>query len=123
MRKRITNRKMAAGKIGKGQGKRTARKQSRKARRIPGSAANVEIVPVLPRGRGPYTGGQSGDIQGLPALEGAGPESVIELAEEGQDYEAELVSGLESAPDADQGEVRSRRFREESVPLESAEEE
>jgi hypothetical protein len=102
-------------------GSRPLRKKSRKRRRISGTESTLEIAPVQARGRGPRTAGQSGDIQGLRALEESGPESVIELAEEGQDFEAELISGVETVPDADQGEVRSRRFREDNLPPESPE--
>jgi hypothetical protein len=45
-------------------------------------------------------------------------ESVSELAEEGQDYEAEVVSGVENARDADQGEVRTHEVPEDDVPPE-----
>lgn len=56
---------------------------------------------------GPETGGQSGDIVGLPSVTGLGPESIAELVEEGQDFEAEVVGGVENAPDADTGELES----------------
>jgi hypothetical protein len=45
-------------------------------------------------------------------------ESVKELLEEGQSYEAEVVQGVEEAPDADQGEVRTREVAEDDVPEE-----
>ncbi len=61
--------------------------------------------------QGPGSAGQSGDIQGLSATETSGPESVEELVEEGQDYEASVVDGVENAPEADQGEVRARHRR------------
>jgi hypothetical protein len=68
------------------------------------------------RGLGPNSGGQSGDIQALPRDEDVDSESVEELAEEGQAFEAEVVSGVENAPDADQGEVRTREVPEDDVP-------
>ena len=45
-------------------------------------------------------------------------ESVKELLEEGQSYEAEVVEGVESVPDADRGEVRTREVPEDDVPEE-----
>ncbi len=45
------------------------------------------------------SGGQSGDAQGLSPTEDATDESVEELADTGQDYEAEVVAGLEDAAD------------------------
>src|SRR5277367_3745005 len=70
------------------------------------------------RGLGPNAGGQSGDIQALPRAEDVDSESVEELAEEGQAFEAEVVSGVENAPDADQDEVRTREVPEDDVPEE-----
>ncbi len=51
-------------------------------------------------------------------MEEAGPESVAELLEEGQSYEAEVISGVEDAPDADEGEVHTHEVPEDDVPLE-----
>jgi len=49
----------------------------------------------------------SGDVQNLSQEELSDSESVEELVEEGQDSEAELIEGIENAPPADQGEVRT----------------
>lgn len=49
----------------------------------------------------------SGDAQGLSQMELADSESVEELVEEGQDFEGELVAGIENAPGADQGNIRT----------------
>ena len=48
---------------------------------------------------GPDSGGQSGDTQGLSPIADATDESVEELADTGQDYEAEVVAGVEDAAD------------------------
>jgi hypothetical protein len=69
-----------------------------------------------PRGIGLEAGGQAGDTMGLSRDEIDGPESVEELIEEGQAYEAAAISGVEDAPDADQGEVRTRQVPEDDVP-------
>ncbi|HLV94678.1 MAG TPA: hypothetical protein VKS44_05775 [Candidatus Acidoferrales bacterium] len=42
-------------------------------------------------------------------------ESVSELVEEGQAFEAGVVDGVENAPDADEGEVRTREVPEDDV--------
>jgi hypothetical protein len=63
-------------------------------------------------------GGQSGDTQGLSGTEDVDSESVRELAEEGQDYEAGIVSGVENAPDPDVSEVKTREVLEDDVPEE-----
>jgi hypothetical protein len=69
------------------------------------------------RGFGAYSAGQSGDTQGLSNAEQADSESVAGLVEEGQDFEAGVVAGVEDA-DASQGEVRTKQVREDDVPLE-----
>ncbi len=72
-----------------------------------------------PRGRkrAARSAGQSGDIQGLSGAAEADSESVEELLEEGQAFEAGIVSGVEDA-DAGQGEVRTKEVLEDDVPLE-----
>jgi hypothetical protein len=54
---------------------------------------------------------------GLPTNEDAGSESVAELVDEGQFFEAEAVSGMER-PYPDEGEVRTHEVPEDDVPLE-----
>ncbi|MEI9976916.1 MAG: hypothetical protein WDO73_35610 [Ignavibacteriota bacterium] len=61
---------------------------------------------------------QSGDLQGLSGVADADSESVRELVEEGQFFEAEVVSGVENAPDADDGPVRIHRRKVDDVPPE-----
>jgi hypothetical protein len=82
-----------------------------------GADSRVES-PLEERGLGPEAGGQSGDTEGLSREELAASESVEELLEEGQAFEAGVVSGVENAPDADEGEVRTREVPEDDVPQE-----
>jgi len=60
--------------------------------------------------------GQSGDSQALSGIETADSESVKELVEEGQAFEAEVVQGVENAADADEAEVRTKEVPEDDVP-------
>ena len=62
--------------------------------------------------------GQSGDTQGLSDIAEAGSESVLELVEEGQNFEAEAIGGVEDAPDADVAEVHTKQVAEDDVPAE-----
>jgi len=48
---------------------------------------------------GPGSGGQSGDAQGLSQAVEAAEESVQDLAAAGQDYEAQILKGVEDATD------------------------
>ena len=67
---------------------------------------------------GAEAGGQSGDIEGLSRSEVADSESVEELVEEGQAFEAGIIEGVENAPDADEGPIRTREVPEDDVPEE-----
>jgi len=62
--------------------------------------------------------GQSGDLQGIANAPVADSESVSELLEEGNAFEASIVEGVEQAPDADQGEVKTHEEKEDDVPPE-----
>jgi hypothetical protein len=83
-----------------------------------GSADYGVFPPPSDRGLGLEAGGQSGDIEGLSRAEEAAPESVEELVEEGQAFEAGVVSGVENAEDADVSEVVTREVPEDDVPEE-----
>ena len=65
---------------------------------------------------GPGSAGQSGDTTGLSDVDSATSESVTELIEEGQAFEAGIVEGIENAPDADEGPVRTHEVPEDDVP-------
>lgn len=57
---------------------------------------------------GPDSAGQSGDTQGLSSIAEAADESVEELADSGQDYEADVIVGVEDAGDHPEKEVPDR---------------
>ena len=77
-----------------------------------------ELVRSFQKGMGPGAAGQSGDTQGLAETEDAGPESVVELLEEGQSFEAAVINGVENAADAETEEVRTTQVPEDDVPAE-----
>ena len=82
-----------------------------------GEGQSVETINLDPKGLGSKSGGQSGALQGLSDIEGASSESVDELLEEGNAFEAEIVKGVEDAGDADQGEVHThQRPEDEDLP-------
>jgi hypothetical protein len=64
------------------------------------------------------SGAQSGDLQGLREIESADSESVEELAEEGNAFEAEAVAGVEHADDDAEREVHTHEVPEDDVPEE-----
>jgi hypothetical protein len=92
------------------------KKAAPKKRGARGKSQNVASVTFEPKGLGANSGGQSGDLQGLSNSAGADSESVDELLEEGNAFEAEVVEGVENAPDADRGEVRTHEVQEDEVP-------
>jgi hypothetical protein len=117
-KKHTVRKKPVAKKKSAGKKKPAAKKATRRRAEV--------INPVTPSGRrglGPASGGQSGDTQGLSRRSYDDSESVEELMEEGQYMEAEAVSGVENARDADQGEVRTTQVPEDDVPEEYREEE
>lgn len=61
---------------------------------------------------------EAGDLQGLSDRESADSESVDELVEEGNAFEAGVVSGVEEADDNDEREVHTHEFPEDDVPEE-----
>jgi N utilization substance protein A len=70
---------------------------------------------------GPDSAGQSGDVEGLSDEAEATSDSVEDLVESGQYYEAEVVAGVEDAPDADVAEVTTHErptTENENIPEE-----
>jgi hypothetical protein len=93
-----------------------AKKASATKKRVRGKREIVDNVVFEPRGLGAGIAGQSGDLQGLSGREGADSESVGELLEEGNAFEAEVVKGVQDAGDADEGEVVTHEVAEDDVP-------
>src|SRR5712692_8622436 len=92
-------------------------KASRAAKeRVRGKSQTVDTVAYAPEGLAARSGGQSGDLQGLSSIEGADSESVDELLEEGNAFEADVVKGVQDAGDADEGEVHTHEVPQDDVP-------
>lgn len=92
------------------------KKPARKKSKARGKPQQETPVAFEPKGLGPRSGGQAGDLQGLSDSADADSESVDELLEEGNSFEAEVIEGVENAPDADEGEVRTHEVPEDDVP-------
>jgi len=89
---------------------------------LPGSDQNPLPADIALEGggdqsaTGPESAGQSGDLTGWPE-DAAGVEEV----ETGQYYEAEVIEGIEDAPNADEGEVTTHErpaTENENIPEE-----
>jgi hypothetical protein len=94
------------------------KKAARPAKQLRGRASDTRVEDAGRKGFGPDSGGQSGDLQGLSRAESADSESVEELLEEGQAFEAEAISGVENALDPDESEVTTKEVPEDDVPEE-----
>jgi len=108
-KKAKVRKKKAAARVKKSR----AVKVKRTKRRLRGSNSVEPPIPPSEEGLGGESAGQSGDTEGLSREEDVDSESVEELTEEGQDYEAEVVSGVEEAPDPDENRrtrLRTRRY-------------
>ena len=103
--------------------KPASRRRSVRDNDVMGSQS-VETVPLSalrPKARSARvgsSGGGGGDYSGLSPVEGADSESPRELLEEGQTFEAGIVEAVQNAPNADEGEIRTREVPEDDVPLE-----
>jgi hypothetical protein len=86
-------------------------------KQVPQKSQSVETVAFAPEGSA-VRSGQSGDLQGLSNVQGADSESVDELIEEGNAFEADVVTGVEDAGSADEREVRTHEVPEDDVPEE-----
>ena len=107
---KLAKKKAAPKKKASGKTKRAAKK------RVRGKSQTVDSVNYAPEGLSARSGGQSGDLQGLSGIERAGSQSVDELLEEGNAFEAEIVKGVQDAGDADEGEVHTHEVPEDDVP-------
>jgi hypothetical protein len=98
-KRRITPKKKVASR-------KPARKKSRSVKTEP----FPQDTPIR------RAGGHSSDLQGISLVEGADSESVNELLEEGNTFEAGAVAGVEEADDSDEKEVRTHEVPEDDVP-------
>jgi hypothetical protein len=104
---------------------KVARKKQARGRKplLRGVRPALEMTSVEPTGLGSNVAGQSGDIEELPNLAVGNSESVEELVEAGQDLEAEVVGGVETAPEPDEAEVTTHERRDQYAPREYEEQE
>jgi hypothetical protein len=92
---------------------KTAAARTRKTRR---KSQGRDRLPFSRETSGSRSGEQSGDLQGLSDVESADSESVDELIEEGNAFEAGVVTGVEDAGARSEREVHTREVPEDDVP-------
>jgi hypothetical protein len=109
--------KKAAGKTKVGGKKTTGGKTAGALKKqVRSKSQSVDTVAFALDELGARSGEQSGDLQGLSNVQGADSESVDELLEEGNAFEADVVKGVEDAGDADEREVHTHEVPQDDVP-------
>lgn len=108
--------------------KKTARKKvSARKKAVRSKKAAAATKPARVRGQNDMyplapplapTEVEAGDLQGLSDRKNADSESVDELLEEGNAFEAGVISGVEDADNNDEREVHTREVLEDDVPEE-----
>jgi hypothetical protein len=117
MKSKRTARKKAAVKTKVGRKKTTGGKTAGALKKhVRGKSQSVDTMAFALEGLGSRAGEQSGDLQGLSNVQRADSESVDELLEEGNAFEADVVKGVEDAGDADEGEVHTHEVPQDDVP-------
>jgi hypothetical protein len=132
--KKTALKKTAASKrkpVKKKAGKKLAKKNSAPKKKLALKKAAVKTKAIGRKAIGKKTEGakppnafkkpsrsavQSGDLQGLSNAETVDSESVGELVEEGNAFEADIVAGVEDAGRHDEREVRTHEVPEDDVP-------
>jgi hypothetical protein len=117
-RKKATRKKVAIKAKVKGKKKIAARAKPAPKKRNWPKGKRVELSVRRPQEIGARAGGQSGDLQGLSDIRSANSESVDELLEEGNAFEADVVKGVEEAGNEPEHEVRTYEVLEDDVPEE-----
>ena len=118
-KKRVSPKRRGRKNVARGKkttrSRRSASRSQRTRRTQLSRGLDTSRATVIPESEPERTlsAGQSGDTEGLSDIEDADSESVEELAEEGQDYEAEIVSGVERAADRPGKEVQTDVEEEE----------
>jgi hypothetical protein len=114
-RKRLAKRKTVLDKT---VARRNAPAKTRSAKAVSKTRRNKGQQPISLKPSREVSGLQSGDLEGLSNVESADSESVEELLEEGNAFEAGVVSGVEDSRKREGKEVRTREVPEDDVPSE-----
>jgi hypothetical protein len=85
---------------------------------VQAGSQDVETVQMKPKARVARAGVGGGDFGGASVVEGADSESVDQLLEEGQAFEAGVVRGVEAADEEVEQEVHTHEVPQDDVPKE-----
>ena len=98
--------------------KKVATKKARGRKKRPSVSAETDVKREFRRRNTAAAARQSSDFKGLSRTEEAGSESVDELVEEGNIFEAGAIAGVEEADSSDEREVHTHEVPEDDVPEE-----
>ena len=108
-----------AAKSNLGKNKVSRKKKSGRATSaVQRKSQSIETVSWETKGLGTRAGVGAGDLQDISILENVDSESAEELLEEGQAFEAGIISGVEDAGNADEAEVVTHEVPQDDVPNE-----
>jgi hypothetical protein len=110
LKKKVTPKKNATVK------KTMARKRTATQAVVQRGSQSVETVRLKEKGLAARAGVGAGDYQGVSTVAHGDSESAEELLEEGQAFEAGIVSGVEDAGEADGAEVITHEVPQDDVP-------
>jgi hypothetical protein len=114
--KKIVTKKAARKKAAVHKTPSVKTRRSKPVKKVARRKSQIRELDVRPPGRRASRSGLlAGDLQGLSTRESADSESVAELLEEGNTFEAEAIAGVEAA-DAEEQEVETHETTEDDVP-------
>ena len=82
----------------------------------PRTRGRGEATPFTRQRTRNHSGELSGDLQGLPEIEHLDSENLLELIEEGNTFEANVLTGVEDAEDNEEKDVHTHEVPEDDVP-------
>ncbi len=113
-KKKVAPKTKAALKKNAAVKKTVARKKPATPALVQRGSQSVETVRLKEKVLAARVG--AGDYQGVSTAADVDSESAVELLEEGQAFEAGIVSGVEDADDADGAEVTTHEVPQDDVP-------
>jgi len=117
--KTVRSKQPISNKFAKAERKCRTRKEIagiRNGRKSPRTRGQGEAAPFTRQRTRNHSGELSGDLQGLPEIEHLDSENLLELIEEGNAFEANVLTGVEDAEDNEGKEVHTHEVPEDDVP-------
>jgi hypothetical protein len=111
--KTVSSKKPTSKKLAKGERENARTRNRPKSTRTRGQGDAAAFSGPRTKNR---SGELSGDLQALPEVEHLDSENLLELIEEGNAFEANVLTGVEDAEDNEGKEVHTHEVPEDDVP-------